>query len=143
MGKNYNFQIETERILMKQIRNSLGIVFYKQTIAVSEVKIVDNSCQVQHCAEYKIPDGITMEDIALQQSGFGAFLKENGFKSRKAIVGISAKQIVSTLLKIPPIEDADTRQNTIKIHLGHKLQAEFSDMVFDCWQDHHKKCNSA
>ena len=83
---------------MKQIRNSLGIVFYERTIAVSEVKSVGDSCQVRRSAEFEMPDGMTIEDIASQQSEFGAFLKENGFRSPKAVVGISAKQIVSTLL---------------------------------------------
>ncbi|MCK5565367.1 MAG: hypothetical protein KAJ07_08980 [Planctomycetes bacterium] len=123
---------------MKQIRNSLGIVFYGQTIAVSEVKSVGNSCQVRCCAEFTMPDGVTIENIASQQAKFGDFLKENGFKSKRAVIGISAKQIVSTSLKIPPIEDADTRQQTIKIQLERELNVDFSDIVFDCWDSHCK-----
>lgn len=123
---------------MKQIRNSLGIVFYGSTIAVSEVKSIGGSCQVRCCAEFTIPDGMTIENIASQKSEFGDFLKKNGFKSRKAIVGISAKQIISTSLKIPPIKDMDTRQETINIQLEHKLNMDFSDIVFDCWDSHDK-----
>jgi len=118
---------------MKQIRNSLGIVFYGQTIAVSEVESTGEACRVRRCAEFKMPDGTAIEDIASQQSKFGEFLREHAFKSRRAVVGISAKHIASALLKIPPIENADTRQKTIKIHLERKLEADFSDIVFDCW----------
>jgi hypothetical protein len=118
---------------MKQIRNSLGIIFYEQTVAVSEVESTGDTCQVRRCAEFEMPDGMTIENIALLQPEFGAFLKENGFKCRKAVVGISAKQIVSTLLKIPPIEDVQTRQATIKLHLERKLEMDFSKIVFDCW----------
>jgi len=127
---------------MKQIRNSLGIVFYGQTIAVSEVETAGDTCRVRRSAEFTMPDGMTIENIASQQSKFGDFLKENGFKSKKAVVGISAKQIVSTLLKIPPIEDAETRQETIKIHLERKLEADFSDVVFDCWDCQDKNADS-
>lgn len=118
---------------MKQIRNSLGIVFYERTIAVAEIIRTGDACQVRRSAEFGIPEGITIEDIASQQSAFEAFLKEQGFKAQKAVVGISAKQIVSTPLKIPPIEDAVTRQETIKIQLERKLEMDFSDIVFDCW----------
>jgi len=118
---------------MKKNQNSLGIVFYERTIAVSEVKSAGDSCQVHRSAEFEMPDGMTIENIASQESEFGAFLKENGFRSSKAVVGISAKQIVSTLLKIPLIQDADILQETIKIHLERKLEADFSDIVFDCW----------
>lgn len=118
---------------MKQIRNSLGIVFYEQTIAVSEVESTGEMYRVRRCAEFKMPDGTAIENITSQQSEFGAFLKEHGFKSRKAVVGISAKHIASALLKIPPIEDEDTLQKTIKMHLERKLEGDFSDIVFDCW----------
>ena len=118
---------------MKQIRNSLGIVFYEQTIAVAEVESNGGGCQVRRSAEFKMSDGMTIENLPSQQAKFAAFLKENGFKSRHAIVGISAKQIVSTLLKVPPIQDAQMRRETIQIHLERKLEVEFSDIVFDCW----------
>ena len=118
---------------MKQIRNSLGIVFYDKTIAVSEVESAGEGCRVRRCAEFNMPDGTTLENIASQQAQFGAFLKENGFKSRKAVVGISAKQLASTQLKIHPIEDEQIRYQTIKMNLERKLETDFSDIVFDYW----------
>ncbi len=125
-------KIEIERQFMKQIRNSLGIIFYEQTVAVAEVGTNAGGCRIRRCAEFNMPGGMTIENLPSQQAKFGVFLKENGFKSRHAIVGISAKQIVSTLLKIPPVQDAQTRRETIQIHLERKLELEFSDIVFDC-----------
>lgn len=118
---------------MKQIRNSLGIVFYEQAIAVAEVESGGGQCRVRRSAEFKMPDGVTIETLASQQANFAAFLKDNGFKSRNAVVGVSARQMISTRLKIPPIEDEQTRFETIRIQLERKLELEFSDIVFDCW----------
>lgn len=122
---------------MKQIRDSLGIVFYERTIAVSEVKNVGDVCQVRRRAQFQMPEGITLETIDSQQSAFAVFLKKHGFKSQKAVVGISARQIISMPLKIPPIADARTRYETIKLHLERKLEADYADIVFDCWDSQH------
>lgn len=127
---------------MKQNRNMLGIVFYEQTIAVSEVENSGGSIHVRRSAQFHLPDGMTLENVASVQTQFGAFLKEQGFKVRKAAVGISAKHILSTLLKVPPIQDAQTRHETIKIHLERKLQMELSEIVFDYWNSTNKQSNT-
>lgn len=119
---------------MKQNRKMLGIVFYEQTIAVSEVENSAGSVRMCRNAEFRLPEGVTLENIASTQPQFGAFLKEQGFKGRKVAVGISSRYMLTTLLKIPPIQDAQTRHETIKIHLERKLQMELSDITFDYWK---------
>jgi Tfp pilus assembly protein PilN len=123
---------------MKQNRNMLGIVFYEQAIAVAEVESGAGSDRVRRTAQFQLPDGVTLENIASIQTQFGAFLKEHGFKTRKAAVGISAKQMLPTLLKVPPIEDLQTRRETIQIHLERKLRMELPDVAFDYWKNQDK-----
>jgi hypothetical protein len=119
---------------MKQNRNMLGIVFYEQTIAVSEVEYADQTVNVRRNAEFRLPEGVTLKNVASARAQFGDFLKEQGFKNRKAAVGISSKHILSTPLKVPPIQDVQTRHETIKIHLERKLEMEMSDIMFDYWK---------
>lgn len=123
---------------MKQNRNMLGIVFYQRTIAVSEVENSGGSIRVRRSAEFHLPEGVTPENAAAAQMPFGEFLKGQGFKVRKAVVGISSRYILSTLLKIPPVQDAQTRHETISIQLERKLQMEPADVVFDYWKDKSK-----
>lgn len=123
---------------MKQNRNMLGIIFYEQMIAVAEVESGAGSVRVRREAQFQLPEGVTLESVATVQPQFGAFLKEHGFKGRKAVVGISAKHILSTLLKVPPVQDVQTRRATIQIHLERKLQMEMPDVAFDYWRNANK-----
>ncbi len=119
---------------MKQNRNMLGIVFYEQTIAVCQVESSGDSCRLCRSAEFMMPEGVTVEKAASVQPHFAAFLKEHGFRGKRAVVGISAKHIMSTLLTIPPMPDREMLYETIKIHLEHKLEMDFSDILFDYWK---------
>lgn len=123
---------------MKQNRNMLGIVFYEQAIAVAEVENSAGGVRVRRSARFSLPDGVTLENVTSMQNQFGVFLKEHGFKVRKAVVGISAKHLLSTLLKVPPIQDAQTRRQTIQIQLERKLQMELPDVAFDYWANQNK-----
>ena len=120
---------------MKQNRNMLGIVFYEQTIAVTEVENAGGAVHIRRNAEFLLPEGVTLENAASVQAQFGAFLKEQGFGVRKAAVGISSRYVLSTLLKVPPIQDVQTRHETVKIQLERKLQMEPSDITFDYWKN--------
>lgn len=116
---------------MNPLKNLLGIVIYEQTIAVAEVESVDGSFAVRKCAEYTLPQGITIENLSSESAGFKLFLKEHAFKSKKAVIGLSAKQMISTWLKLPHIEDPQVLHETIQIHLGRKTEVDFSEIVFD------------
>lgn len=116
---------------MNPLKNLLGIVIYEQTIAVTEVESADGSFAVRKYAEYTLPQGITVENLSSASTGFKLFLKEHTFKAKKAIVGLSAKQMISTRLKLPRIEDHQVLHETIQIHLGRKTEVDSSEIVFD------------
>ena len=59
---------------MKQNRNMLGIVFYEQTIAVTEVENAGGAVHIRRNAEFLLPEGVTLENAASVQAQFGAFL---------------------------------------------------------------------
>lgn len=116
---------------MKQLKTLLGIVLYEQTIGVCEVEHKDRSYVVRKSGEYTLPKGVTIDNLASDSVDFKAFLKENGFRSKYAVIGLAAKQMISTQLQLPRIEDPQVRHDTIKINLERKLEIDFSDIVFD------------
>lgn len=120
---------------MKQLKTLLGIVFYEQTISVAEVSFVEGSVTVSKAAEYTLSKTVTIENVSSDAVGFKTFLKENGFKAKEAVVGLSAKHMITTLLKMPPIKDAQVRHDTIKINLERKMEVDFSEVVYD-YDDH-------
>lgn len=116
---------------MKQRQNLLGIVIYEQALAVCQVERSGNEYSVQRSGVYPLPEGITPENLSAASAGFKEFLREKGLKSKNAVVGISAKHILSTCLHIPPIQDAQVRYETLKLNLEKKLEVENTDIVFD------------
>ena len=119
---------------MKQIKNSLGIVIHGRTIVVAEAGSDGTGLPCRRTAEFRLPDGAALDSLAAHQAAFAAFLKEHGFRSRKAVVGIAARQVVSAPVKIPPIADVQLRQQTVAMALQRSLKAEFNDVVYDCFQ---------
>ncbi len=116
---------------MKPIKTLLGIIFYEQTIGVAEVHRSGTSFTVGRCATYPLAGGVTVENLTTNVNGFKTFLKEKGFKAGKAVVGISANQTISSLLKLPPINDPQVRYSTIRMNLERKMEVDFSEIVFD------------
>ena len=116
---------------MKQFKTLLGIIFYDQTVTVCEVESSRGSYAVRSSAQYTLPKGITLETVSSDAAGFKAFLKDNGFRSHHAIVGLSANHMISTLIELPRIENPQMRHDTIKINLERKLELDFEDIVFD------------
>ena len=116
---------------MKPLKSLLGIVIYEHAIGVADVECADGSYIVRKSAEYALPNGVTIENLNADSVGFHSFLRDKNFKSKKAIIGVSAKHIVSTLLELPRIENPQVRHDTIKIKLERKIQIDFQDIVFD------------
>lgn len=116
---------------MKPLKTLLGIVLYEQKIGVSEVELVDARITVHKCAEYSLSQGVTIENLSADVAGFKSFLQDNGFRAKKAVVGLSTKHMISTFLEIPKIADPQVRHDTIKINLERKIEVDFSEVVFD------------
>ena len=115
---------------MKPIKTLLGIVIYEQTVSVADIERTDHSFAVRKCAEYRLGAGVTIENLSSDCVGFKTFLKENGFKAKKAVVGLSARHMISTPLKVPPIDDPQVRHDTIQMNLERKMEVDFSEIVF-------------
>ncbi len=116
---------------MKQTRTILGIVPYERTIAVCEVENSPNGSRIQTSACFTLPEGQSAEALSLQAAAFKAFLKNHGFKAKKAVVGIPVKQVMTAPVKMPPVKNANLIHETIKLNLERKIEAGLSEIAFD------------
>jgi hypothetical protein len=109
----------------------LGIVLYERTIAVCEVEHSNSTFGIRTSACYELPEGQSLETLSSRGAAFKAFLKDHGFKARKAVVGIPVKQMMTTLLKTPLVKNPDLLHETIQLNLERKIEADLSDIAFD------------
>src|SRR4030042_5001120 len=88
-----------------QVKSILGIVINDSTIAVSEIEQTGKGCETSRCGEFSLPEEFSLEELAAHASDFKAFLKNKRFKSRKAVIGLSAKHLLTTDLEVPSSSD--------------------------------------
>ena len=120
---------------MKKIQKILGIVIYPKAIAVSQLERSGDSTLVCGCAQYPLPEGITFENLATTGNDFKAFLKANHFNAQKAVVGIPAKQIMTTVVKISDVNNNDLRHGEIQLSLERQLNIDISELAFDYYSE--------
>lgn len=116
---------------MKKHQNILGISVNTRSIEVCQVERNGSTFNISNCASYQLSEGVTPDNIAADSTQFRTFLKANGFKSRKAVVGIPARHILSTSLNIPMIKDTQLLHETVKIQLERKVEVDIGELVFD------------
>ncbi len=116
---------------MKQNRTMLGIVLYERNIAVCEAHLSGEEIRIRTSACYTMPEGQSADTLSSQSAAFKTFLKEHGFKAGKAVVGIPVKQMMTTLVKTPPVKNPDLLHQTIQLNLERKIEADLSDIAFD------------
>ena len=120
---------------MKKKRKILGMVIYPKAIAVSQLECSGDSMRICGCAQYPLPEGITFENLATTGNDFKTFLRANHFNAPKAVVGIPAKQIMTTVVKISDINDNDLRYGAIQLSLERQLNIDISELAFDYYGD--------
>ena len=119
-----------------QVKSILGIVINDSTIAVSEIEQTGKGFETIRCGEFSLPEEFSLEELAAHASDFKAFLKNKRFKSRKAVIGLSAKHLLTTDLEVPSSPDVLTQISSIKLNLERKIQFELSELAADYWEKH-------
>lgn len=115
---------------MKSLKTTLGILFYKNRIAVSQC------CQKVHAqqpktAEFILPaDQADLHDMTGQAERFKLFLKENGFHAKKAVIGLDAGRVFTTTLNLQAARDEALNDEIIRIQLERKTQLDMNETAF-------------
>ncbi len=110
----------------------LGLIVTDHSFVVAETERTNGSTQVVRSGEYPFPAGNTIHTL-LESSlpDFEKYLQSQGFKSRKAVVGIPARYLVITRMELPAIQDKSLLQDAIKIGIEKKLKLELHEISFD------------
>ncbi len=122
---------EKYKIMVLKHKNILGIVFSGNSVAVSEIEQHQNSYRQVRCGEYTFEGSGDILTLA-QDPDFKNFLKEKKFKSNRAVVGISAKNSLSTFVEIPPLKDKSALGGIVRINLEKQSLLNSENTLIDC-----------
>lgn len=116
---------------MGKRKNIPGVLFTDTGIAVSQVERDGKGFRSVKSCHFDLPDGIGPKELVGQIDAFKEFLKSNGFKSAKAVVGISAKHVLGSEMDIPPLKDKSVLPGILKLSLEKKSMLSPDDVLID------------
>jgi len=109
----------------------LGLAFAAdQTIACAEVSIAGGRATVSHAATFAFPDGASLDASGPAGQALAGFLRQKGFGSSRAVVGVPARWMVAFEKELPPA-DAVMAQSALRLQAERLAVAESGDMIFD------------
>ncbi|MBW8015264.1 MAG: PilN domain-containing protein [Planctomycetes bacterium] len=116
---------------MGKRKNIPGVLFTDTGIAVSQVERAGKGFRSVKSCHFDMPDGAGPKQLPGQIEAFRQFLKANGFKSAKAVVGISAKHVLGCEMDIPPLKDKSVLPGILKLGLEKKSMLSPDDVLID------------
>ena len=108
----------------------LGIAVGDRTIGCAEVSSSAGRRAVRKAATLTLPPGMTLDTPEAVGAALKAFLRENGFTSSRAVVGVPAKWLIARENEVPPADREQVR-SMLALAAERLSAAESSDLVFD------------
>ena len=116
---------------MSKRKNIPGVLFTDTGIAVSQIEKTAKGFRSVKSCHFDLPQGFGPKELPGQVEAFKEFLKTNGFKSAKAVVGISAKHVLGSEMDIPPLKDKSVLPGILKLALEKKSMLSPNDVLID------------
>ncbi|MCF7954272.1 MAG: PilN domain-containing protein [Phycisphaerae bacterium] len=116
---------------MSKRKNIPGVLFTDTGIAISHVERTAKGYRCVKACHFDLPQGVGPKELPGQIEAFKQFLKTNGFKSAKAVVGISAKHVLGREMDIPPLKDKSVLPGILKLALEKKSMLSPNDVLID------------
>ena len=116
---------------MSKKNKILGILWSDQKIVVSQLERSGKTFSLSKCNEYLLPDDKTHDQFCKDPSDFVGFLKDNGFKCDKAVIGLSGKHAVGTELQIPPLKDISMLPGVLRFNLEKRTMLQSEETLID------------
>lgn len=107
----------------------VGLALGEKSLLAAEV-VAGDRLQVERLAEMIYPDGVTPAQPAELGRALGAFLRQQGFSSHRAVVGIPVKWIIVKPKELPPA-DAATQLNMLRLQAEAEFSTELKDLIYD------------
>ncbi|WP_146683566.1 PilN domain-containing protein [Limihaloglobus sulfuriphilus] len=115
-------------------KNTLSIVITPDQIAAAELSDSSDGPKLIKYAEYNRRVSVNLDELGEEKDAFIAFLKQNRFKFKNAAVGISSRNVLTTLVDVSKYADADRDVFTsaVQLDLEQRFEFDVKDAVFDC-----------
>jgi hypothetical protein len=108
----------------------LGIAMGPQSLSVAELAAHGTDIRVARAAEFVYPDGISPDNPAQLGQALAAFLRKEGFGPRTAIVGLSAKWLMTRRHAVPPAPPRIAAAS-LRLYAEGEFSSELADLVID------------
>ncbi len=108
----------------------LGLAVGERSVAVAEVVLIGDRSEAKRLAEFTYPSGIGPQTPVELGAALAAFLKENSFSARHAVVGLPAKWLLVKTKEVPPTDDA-TIADMLRLQAEGEFSSELKDLVYD------------
>ena len=118
---------------MKPLRlnKAIGLALGERSALVAEVAAggADRPA-VRAVGEFAYPDGVTIQHPAELGAALGAFLRDQKFAARSAVVGLPARWLVVKPKDVPPADPA-TLADLLRLSAESEFSSELRDLVYD------------
>ncbi len=120
---------------MKPLRLNkvIGLSLGEGSLLAAEVTATEKgggAPEVRQWAEMRYPDGVTPANPAELGAALAAFLREQKFTARQAVVGLPAKWLIVKPKSVPPA-DPTTLAELLRLQAEGEFSAELRDLTFD------------
>jgi len=107
----------------------VGLALGEKSLLAAEV-VAGDKLHVNRLAEMIYPEGVTPAQPAELGRALGAFLRQQGFSARLAVVGIPVKWIIVKPKELP-LADAATQVNMLRLQAEAEFSTELKDLIYD------------
>ena len=114
------------RVTQKKL---LGLALGEKSLVAAEV-VAGDKPRLQRAAEWVYPEGLSTQAPKELGKALGAFLKEQGFSTRHAVVGVPVKWLLVKSKEVP-VAAASVVESMLRLQAETEFSSELKDLVFD------------
>ena len=108
----------------------LGLALGEKSVLVAEVA-AGARAQIRRLAEMEYSEGVSPAQPLELGRALGAFLKDKGFTTNTAIVGIPIKWLLVRPKEVPTSADHKTLSTMLRLQAESEFSADIKDLVFE------------
>lgn len=116
---------------MKALRHNkaVGLAIGERSLLAVEMTAGEPP-QARHLVEFIYPPEVSLDQPAELGQALGAFLRENHFSTKAAVIGLPARWLVVKTKEVPPA-DASTLADLLRLQAEGEFSAELKELTYD------------
>ena len=114
-------------------RRVLGLVIGDRSIEVAELhRGGGGRGVVSAVGEFELDGPLTASSAAEIGRALGTWLRERGFKARRAVIGLSARSLVCRMVKVPGAADVASVPALVRMQTERLFTQDSRELALDC-----------